>query len=302
MEAAARRPGSPSPKTDGRNTPRARWPIKVQRIAVANEHEIRIDGRRFCWRTAGEGPPLLLVNGYAAAAQDWDPAFLQVLTNSFKTICPDSRGIGRSELGSEALSIDAMAADLETLLDELSVERVHVAGWSMGGFIAQRLAARAPHRVITLALLATDPGAPHAIPAEPDIWKTLTDHSGTPREQASRLIGLLFPPDLASEIDRQFGEIVAEARAALSPQTLRAQEVAMDSWHREDQPPRRSGLPVLVAHGSLDVVIPPANALALKQAWPESQMEQFEGGGHAFMAQEPQRVADLICALAQKSG
>jgi pimeloyl-ACP methyl ester carboxylesterase len=265
-----------------------------------------VEGRRLAWRTVGAGRPLLLVNGYAATGGDWDPTLLMALGRSFGVICPDNRGVGESELGTGEVTVAGMAADLEALLDALDLARVPVVGWSMGGFVAQRLAARSPGRVEALALLSTDPGGPAAVPAEPEAWERLIDHSGTPRQQASRLISLLFPPALAPEIDRQFGEVVATARAGLRPEVLRAQELAMALWHIED--PRASGEgsgiggelpapPVLVAHGSEDVVIPAANVEPLAARWPGATVELFEGGGHAFMAQEPQRLAELLVSF-----
>lgn len=253
-------------------------------------------GRQLAWCAVGDGKPLLLVNGYAATSEDWDPGFLEALGRSFEVICPDNRGVGGSELGEDELTIDGMACDLEALLDALGIERATVVGWSMGGFVAQRLAARAPARVAALALLSTDPGGPDSVPADPAAWARLTDHSGSDREQATRLISLLFPPPLATEIDRQFGEIVATARAALSPQVLLAQEAAMDAWHRGEVPPVMADgqFPVVVAHGALDEVIPPVNAERLATRWPDAKVELFPGCGHALMAQEPQRLADLI--------
>ncbi|HYJ23113.1 MAG TPA: alpha/beta hydrolase [Solirubrobacterales bacterium] len=251
-------------------------------------------------RRLGAGPPLLLINGYAATSEDWDPTFLAALAESFEVICPDNRGVGGSELGAEELTIDGMAADLEALLDALEVERATVVGWSMGGFVAQRLAAHAPARVAALALLATDPGGPDSVPALAADWSRLTDHSGSPRERATRLISLLFPPDLAPEIDRRFGEIVAAAQAQLSPRTLRAQEGAMESWHRTRQSrPGAESPPALIAHGELDAVIPATNAAALAALWSGARVEILPGCAHALMAQEPRRVADLIRVLAE---
>jgi pimeloyl-ACP methyl ester carboxylesterase len=260
---------------------------------------IEIEGRRLAWRAVGAGPPLLLVNGYAATSEDWDPSFLSALAHSFEVVCPDNRGVGGSELGDAELTADGMAADLEALLDALEIAQVPVVGWSMGGFVAQRLAARAPARVSALALLATDPGAPDSIAADPEVWSRLVDHSGSDREQATRLISLLFPPALAAEIDRQFGEIVATARAQLSPESLRAQETAMDAWHRDAMPHAGAGdpLPVLIAHGDRDEVIPPANAATLATRYPHARVELLPGCGHAVMAQEPQHLADLIREL-----
>ncbi len=112
------------------------------------------------------------------------------------------------------------------------------------------------------------------------------------------MISLLFPPDRSPEIDRRFGELVATARALLSPRALSAQEAAMDAWHAEDQPRPTADHPrVLAACGREDVVIPPANAEAIAAHWPDCRVERFAGGGHAFMAQEPERVADLISSF-----
>ena len=233
-------------------------------------------------------PPLLLLNGYAATERDWDPTFLAALREGSSLITPDHR----------ADSIDDMAADALAALEAEGVERAAVAGWSMGGFVAQALAARAPERVSRLVLLSSDPGA-EAVRASADTWAALTDHSGTPREQATRLIGLLFPPGVAKTIDQSFGDVVAEARARLDPGRLDAQERAMEVWHAEPGRERLSRIeaPVLIAWGSEDVVIPAANGPLLAQALPGAWLCPFEGGGHAFMAQEPDRLAAVINAF-----
>jgi pimeloyl-ACP methyl ester carboxylesterase len=263
------------------------------------QRTMQIDGRRFAWRTLGAGPPLLLVNGYAATAADWDPAFTGALAGSLTVICPDNRGMGNSQLGDPAeLDIETMARDLEHLLDELELERAALAGWSMGSFVAQCLAAHSPQRLDALVLLASAPPGPSAVSADPLVWARLTDSSGTPREQASRLISLLFPPGFAAEVDREFGELVAAARAGLSPPALEAQDRALAQWGRESQPPPGKGSPpVLAIGGSEDVVIPPQNAELLAVRWPGARVELIDGGGHAFMAQQPERVAALIASF-----
>jgi 3-oxoadipate enol-lactonase len=267
--------------------------------APERDGTVALGERRFAWRALGAGPPLLLVQGYAGSADDWPPDFLAALGRSFALVAPDNRGMGGSDLGDPAeLTIDSMAADLEALLDELAIDRVPVVGFSMGGFIAQALAARAPERVESLALLSTDPGGPDAIRAEPADWGRLVDHSGTPRERASRTISVIFPPDVAPRFDREFGELVAESQAAFDPTALAAQERAMTQWwaaSRDGEGASRIA-PVLIGHGAEDVVIPPGNAELLATRFPGARVELFAGAGHAFPAQRPEAVADLIAS------
>ncbi len=260
---------------------------------------MQIDGRRFAWSELGDGPPLVLVNGYAASSADWDPTFTAALARTFTLICPDNRGTGDSELGDpDALTVDAMVDDVDALIDELGLARPALAGWSMGGYVVQCLALCSPERASSIALLATGPGGGAGVPAEPYVWEQLTAHSGTPREQATRLIALLFPPDVAPSIDAQFGQVVAEARADFSPQTLAGQERVLAAWQVEPQPAPGEGAPAaLVISGELDVIAPPGNADALAALWPETTVERIARGGHAFMAQEPERVAALISSF-----
>ena len=82
---------------------------------------------------------------------------------------------------------------------------------------------------------------------------------------------------------------------------INRQAAAMDAWHRNGAGDRLRGInaPVLIATGSEDVVIPPSNALKLVNAIPSAWLAQFPRGGHAFMAQYPRQLADLInCFLA----
>ena len=118
----------------------------------------------------------------------------------------------------------------------------------MGGFIAQALAVKYADRVDKLVLLSTDPGGIEADLASPDVWSELVDTSGTPNEQARRLLFLLFPNDVAESFYRRFGDIVAAARAQLSVELLNRQAAAMDAWHRNGVAgqPREIRAPVLM--------------------------------------------------------
>jgi pimeloyl-ACP methyl ester carboxylesterase len=248
------------------------------------------------WRRLGQGPPLLLINGYAATKSDWDPGFLTELSGFATVICPDNRGLGDSEPGGGELTVGAMADDMGALLDGLSIPSAAVAGWSMGGFVAQQLAADAPDRVERLVLLATDCGGGSAVHTSAANFRRLIDHSGTPHEQARRLLELLFGAEEGPRIYAGFGDLVAAARAQLSAAALTAQEEAMARWAGEDAGERIAAIraPTLAATGTSDIIIPPVNAELLAAALPDAWLARFPGRAHAFMAQEPVRLAALI--------
>ena len=119
------------------------------------------------------------------------------------------------------------------MIETLGFERTSVMGWSMGGFIAQMLAVEYPDRVHKLILLSTDSGGTNADLAPPAVWSRLIDTSGTPHQQARRLLSLLFPSDVAESFYRDFGDIIAAGRAQLSSELLKRQAAAMDAWQRE---------------------------------------------------------------------
>jgi pimeloyl-ACP methyl ester carboxylesterase len=262
---------------------------------------IQVDGVQIAYRRIGNGRPLLVLNGFGATSADWDPSFIDRLASSNELILLDNRGIGSSTDDRKPFGIAQLADDAARVVETLCFERASVLGWSMGGFVAQTLALQDPERVNKLILLSTDAGGTDADLASAAVWSQLIDTSGTPHAQAHRLLLLLFPSEFAESIYRQFGDIVAAARARLSPDLVNRQAAAMDAWHRDGVGNRLREIsgPVLIATGTEDVVIPSSNALKLVSAIPNAWLAQFPGGGHAFMAQYPRPVADLInCFLA----
>jgi pimeloyl-ACP methyl ester carboxylesterase len=262
---------------------------------------VQLDGSQIAYRRVGNGSPLLVLNGFAATNADWDPSFIDGLASSNELILVDNRGIGGSTDDGKPFDIARLADDAAHMIDTLNFEHASVLGWSMGGFIAQILALEHPHCVNKLILLSTDSGGSDADLASATVWSQLIDMSGAPHEQARRLLFLLFPSDFAESVYQQFGDIVATARARLSPDPVKRQAAAMDVWHHSSVSNRLREItqPVLIATGSEDIVIPPSNALKLVDAIPGAWLAQFPHGGHAFMAQYPRPLADLInCFLA----
>jgi pimeloyl-ACP methyl ester carboxylesterase len=268
-------------------------------MAAASLATIPVDGARIAYRRVGSGRPLVMLNGLAATSADWDPSFIDALASANELVLLDNRGIGASTDNGAPFDIARLADDTARVIEGLGFERAGVLGWSLGGFVAQTLALRRPAVVDKLVLLSTDPGGPHAKLASPAVRSQLTDMSGTPHEQARRLLSLLFPGNLAESIYSEFGDIVAAARERLSADLVRRQAVAMDEWHRDGVGSALADInvPVLVAAGTEDIVIPTSNALALVNAIPAAWLAQFKDGGHAFIAQYPRPLADLINAF-----
>jgi pimeloyl-ACP methyl ester carboxylesterase len=257
---------------------------------------ITVDGGQIVYRQIGSGRPLLLLNGFAATNADWDPSFINGLASSNQLILLNNRGIGGSTDNGKPFDIARLADDAARVIEMLGLEHTSVLGWSMGGFIAQALALQQPDHVDKLILLSTDSGGNDADLASPAVWSELIDTSGAPDEQARRLLFLLFPNNVAKSFYRVFGNIVAAARARLSPDLLKRQAAAMNGWHRSGVAGRLRELrrPALIATGTDDIVIPASNALKLANAIPGAWLAQFPHGGHAFMAQYPRALADLI--------
>jgi pimeloyl-ACP methyl ester carboxylesterase len=284
---------------------------RIYPMAAESSATIPVDGAQIACRRIGNGRPLLVLNGFAATSADWDPSFIHGLavSTSFihglavsnELVLLDNRGIGGSTDSGKPFDIAQLADDAARVIEILGLERTNVLGWSMGGFISQTLALQHPDRINKLILLSTDPGGANADLASADVWSKLIDMSGTPHEQARRVLSLLFPSDVAESVYREFGDIVAAARARLSPELVNRQAAAMGTWHRTGvgNRLRDMNVSVLIATGTADVVIPPSNALKLVNAIPGAWLAQFDGGGHAFMAQYPDPLADLINSFLQ---
>ena len=121
------------------------------------------NGVSLYYEVAGEGPPLVLVHGFACGLRMWDPQ-VRALSSAWRVVTYDVRGHGISDAPSEsaAYSQDISIADLRALLDHLGLERAAVGGLSMGGNIALNFALAQPARVSALIVADTGAGSDEA--------------------------------------------------------------------------------------------------------------------------------------------
>lgn len=114
-------------------------------------------GRELFVHDTGRGHPVLLLHGVGCGADDWiGPA--EYFRGRFRVVRVDMRGHGRSSSPAGDWRLADFVDDLVDILDRLGIERAHVAGFSMGGLLAQGLALDHPGRVEKLAIIAATSG------------------------------------------------------------------------------------------------------------------------------------------------
>ncbi len=116
----------------------------------------QLNGVSLYYEVRGKGEPLLLIAGLGSDSSSWS-GVISEFSRHFQVIVFDNRGSGRSDIGRGEYSVSKMAEDAMKLLDFLKIERAHVLGHSMGGYIAQELAINYPLRVGKLVLESTAP-------------------------------------------------------------------------------------------------------------------------------------------------
>ena len=150
------------------------------------------------YEDTGSGDPVVFICGLSADLQVWRFQGPE-LSKTHRVITLDNRGAGRSDAPNEPYSIGQMASDVLALLDHLKIDSAHMAGWSMGGVIAQNLALEHPDRVKSLLLLSTFLAPDAYFRAAVSNWVNIR-RSNMPFEHVVRYIArLVYSPALANK-------------------------------------------------------------------------------------------------------
>lgn len=120
--------------------------------------------RKLAYRKIGQGTPLVLAVRFRGTLDAWDPLFLDVLAKKFTVITFDYTGLGASS-GEPTYQREALAKDAKDLIDYLGFDKVVMGGWSLGGVVAQVVAATYPKRVSHVVLIGTAPPGRPETPA-----------------------------------------------------------------------------------------------------------------------------------------
>ncbi|WP_158630401.1 3-oxoadipate enol-lactonase [Glycomyces terrestris] len=230
----------------------------------------------------GEGTPLVLLNSLGATLEMWQPQ-VTPLSARFRLVRFDARGHGRTPYeGDGALALDELVGDVIDLLDHLGIERAHVAGVSLGGGVAMRLAVAHPERVDRLVLVSAA-----AKVGTVDSWReraanVRADGTESISEAAmGRWFSAAFresQPDTVEAFRERFDACDDEGYAACC-------EALGGMDQRGDV--ERIAAPALIVGGTADEVTTPADAAFLDERIPDSRMLLAEGAKHMVTAERP---------------
>lgn len=106
------------------------------------------------YKTRGNGEPLLLIAGMASDSVSW-ATVIPKISKEFRLIAFDNRGIGRTKCPISQITIEGIVDDAIALLNHLKIDKAHILGHSLGGFVAQHICIHHPERVNHIILAAT---------------------------------------------------------------------------------------------------------------------------------------------------
>jgi pimeloyl-ACP methyl ester carboxylesterase len=258
----------------------------------------RLNGIDVYFERRGAGPPVLFLNGSGATLAGMR-VLLDVFVARVDLLAHDQRGLGRTEIPPGPYSMADYAADAVALLDHVGWDRARVVGVSFGGMVAQELAVTAPERVEKLALLCTSPGG--GLASYPLHELAELDESA----RAERYLPLLdtrFTGDwLAThESDRNLVAMMAARQTgAKTDDVARGELEQLGAREHHDVLDRlgRITAPTLVAAGRFDGIAPLPNSEAIAARVPGAELRVYDGG-HAFFAQDPRALPDVVEFLA----
>jgi|1186.fasta_scaffold125276_2 3-oxoadipate enol-lactonase len=234
-----------------------------------------------------DAPVVLLSNSLGATRAMWDPQ-VPVLAERYRVVTYDTRGHGTSPAPPGPYTLDDLVDDVLALLDRVGAQRAHVAGLSLGGMTALRLAAREPHRVHRLAVLCssakTEPqgfldraaaaradGTASFAPAVVSRWLTPAHATGH--------------PDLVARLEAMVAGADDEGYAACA-------EVVGRVDLRADL--GRITAPTLVVSGAEDPALPPEHQRAIAEGIAGAELLTVSPGAHLANLEQPLQVSGAL--------
>ena len=245
------------------------------------------------YRKAGTGSPILMIMGFGGSMDNWPPSFVDALAARHTVVVFDNAGIGDTAALPSPLSITAMAGQASALIGALHLGRTAVLGWSMGGMIAQALAATHPDQVSRLILAATQAGTGASLPIPAAAAAALASPN------PATVLSVLFPPDQSAAAQAYLAGILQYQGYYGAGDAIKTQQTAaIQQWMAgQDQAGRRLSrirARTLVADGTLDQLDPVPNDRLLARGIPRARLLLYPDAGHAFSFQDAAQFVPAV--------
>ena len=256
------------------------------------------DGVRLAVQVLGpvDAPVLLLLSGQANSHHWWD-GLRESFTSRFRTVTFDYRGLGDTVAEDRSVpwsdwSTSLFASDAVAVLDAVRRDgdpaAAHVYATSMGGRVAQRLAAEHPDRVARMVLACTTPGGKHATERSTDVRAALAQPDVAARR--ATLLDLMYTPAYAAAHGHESRLLGAPGMSEQARRGHLRVSARHDAW---DLLPSVAA-PTLVLHGSDDRMSPVGNAELLAGRIPGAELHVYDGMRHGFFDELRGPVGDRV--------
>ena len=255
-------------------------------------------GVQLCTEGFGDpdDPTMLLIAGAASSMDYWDVELCRRLAHGGRFVLRyDHRDTGRSASsppGEPSYTAHDLATDPLRILDALGISHAHVVGISMGGGIAQQLAAHQPERIQTIALMATSPAGARSddspLPGmEPQVAAAFDKPAPEPAwDDRDAVIDYLVESERPFAGALGFDEERTHRLATIVvDRTSDIRAAVTNHWILDDGTPAPFRLadihvPTMVLHGTTDPFFPFAHGEALVAEIPQASLIPLEGMGH----------------------
>lgn len=256
------------------------------------------DDATLYYTSAGEGPAVILLTGYAVGGGVWEYQ-VPALARHYRVLCLDNRGAGRTRAPSKAWSMRELAGDVLALMDHLGLGAAHLVGCSMGGMIAQEVALMARDRLLSLTLIATHAGRlVDRLPRYPTVAGFLKSNLGHREARRRAVERMLFPPTYLANGPRDRIDHAMERDFLVQPSwpDRLGQLAAILTHDTSRRLSALSGLPTLVIVAGQDVLLPPSGCAALARLIPGAREVVLADAGHGVIGQCPDEVNAALLA------
>lgn len=264
------------------------------RLDGVDSESVIVGGHRMHYYVDGprEGHPVVLVHGLGGRAEDWKNLLPYFTSWGFRVYLPDLPGYGHSERPADfSYSISDETQAVVGFMDALGLQQVDLGGWSMGGWIAQRVAIAHPERVRHLMLFDSA-----GLSQMPD-WDTRLFTPQTPAE-LNKLDALLMPnpPKVPGFIARDILRVSQENAWIIH----RAMNSMLSGRDVTDGDLKQLKMPVLILWGTEDKITPVSEGYAMSKLIPQSQIMVFPGCGHLAPTQCADKMGPVLIDFAQQ--